>query len=363
MSTVSDTLSGSTSDSSQSFQLGGKDYRASVSKGETKALYQYTDYGCVDDDAPLLELPAVAATSNTQLPNSDVSIRAQKFPVKLYAILSQKEFHHIISFQPHGRSWKVLKPDMFENIVMPLYFEYNNYHSFNRLVNAWSFRRISSGPDRGSYYNELFLRGKPHLQMYMRRLPKTHKKIPTKKSHEPDFYALDKKCPLPPLEEHIDNHSTYEESPASSPFLQHSMVTPPLPNLCSMLQSSTQNFSSDLLALFDESIMNGESMYSFHQQMPLNTHQRHHGSDQVPLYAGRGIVPLSPTPIATESFLRLQQQQQHEEQFLQQQDHRYLQQQLLQMRSNPMFDCGGAFDSESQDLSFAYASPQQQNLY
>jgi hypothetical protein len=38
---------------------------------------------------------------------------------------------------------------------MPLFFEYSNYHSFNRLVNAWSFRRISSGPDRGSYYHEV----------------------------------------------------------------------------------------------------------------------------------------------------------------------------------------------------------------
>ena len=102
---------------------------------------------------------------------------------------------------PHGRSWKVLKPNLFESMVMPLFFEYSNYHSFNRLVNAWSFRRISSGPDRGSYYHELFLRGKPHLQKYMRRLPKTHKKLPMKKEDEPDFYKMDKENHLPPLEE------------------------------------------------------------------------------------------------------------------------------------------------------------------
>jgi hypothetical protein len=79
----------------------------------------------------------------------------QKFPVKLYAILAQKEFSDIITWMPHGRSWKVLKPNLFESLVMPLFFEYSNYHSFNRLVNAWSFRRISSGPDRGSYYHEV----------------------------------------------------------------------------------------------------------------------------------------------------------------------------------------------------------------
>ena len=35
----------------------------------------------------------------------------------------------------------------------------------------------------------------------MRRLPKTHKKLPMKKEDEPDFYNLDKANPLPALEE------------------------------------------------------------------------------------------------------------------------------------------------------------------
>ena len=35
----------------------------------------------------------------------------------------------------------------------------------------------------------------------MRRLPKTHKKLPMKKHDEPDFYKLDKTSPLPNLEE------------------------------------------------------------------------------------------------------------------------------------------------------------------
>eukprot|EP00522_Entomoneis_paludosa_P006076 CAMPEP_0172442360 /NCGR_PEP_ID=MMETSP1065-20121228/2812_1 /TAXON_ID=265537 /ORGANISM="Amphiprora paludosa, Strain CCMP125" /LENGTH=535 /DNA_ID=CAMNT_0013192197 /DNA_START=88 /DNA_END=1695 /DNA_ORIENTATION=+ len=130
----------------------------------------------------------------------DGSIRVKKFPVKLYAILGRKEFHDIITWLPHGRSWKVLKPNLFESQVMPLFFENSNYHSFNRLINAWSFRRMTSGPDRGSYYHELFLRGKPHLQNFMRRLPKTHKKLPMRRQDEPDFHLLHKTNPLPELE-------------------------------------------------------------------------------------------------------------------------------------------------------------------
>lgn len=159
-------------------------------------LYKYRDFSTMPEEQDNEE------DNNGNNRNSlESSIRVQKFPVKLYAILAQKEFHDIITWMPHGRSWKVLKPNLFESMVMPLFFEYSNYHSFNRLVNAWSFRRISSGPDRGSYYHELFLRGKPHLQKYMRRLPKTHKKLPMKKEDEPDFYKMDKEAALPPLED------------------------------------------------------------------------------------------------------------------------------------------------------------------
>jgi hypothetical protein len=118
-------------------------------------MYKYRDFSNVPEDE--LEQQPSAATPPPASNRGSVesSIRVQKFPVKLYAILAQKEFHDIITWMPHGRSWKVLKPNLFESLVMPLFFEYSNYHSFNRLVNAWSFRRISSGPDRGSYYHEV----------------------------------------------------------------------------------------------------------------------------------------------------------------------------------------------------------------
>jgi hypothetical protein len=126
-------------------------------------MYKYRDFSNVPEDE--LEQQPSAATPPPASNRGSVesSIRVQKFPVKLYAILAQKEFHDIITWMPHGRSWKVLKPNLFESLVMPLFFEYSNYHSFNRLVNAWSFRRISSGPDRGSYYHEVSSSIRPSL--------------------------------------------------------------------------------------------------------------------------------------------------------------------------------------------------------
>ena len=54
-----------------------------------------------------------------------------------------------------------IKPRVFETAVLPVFFKSDNYHSFNCIINAWSFRRKSSGPDCGSYFHEvsIILRG------------------------------------------------------------------------------------------------------------------------------------------------------------------------------------------------------------
>jgi hypothetical protein len=44
------------------------------------------------------------------------------FPLKLHQILSNPEFSECISWNSHGRSWRILKPPVFEQVVIPLYF-------------------------------------------------------------------------------------------------------------------------------------------------------------------------------------------------------------------------------------------------
>jgi len=56
------------------------------------------------------------------------------FPVKLHRILSNPEYSDIVSWLPHGRSWRVLKPKAFEEKVIPLYFRHAKYASFMRQV-------------------------------------------------------------------------------------------------------------------------------------------------------------------------------------------------------------------------------------
>mmetsp|Transcript_41559 Transcript_41559/g.60818 ORF Transcript_41559/g.60818 Transcript_41559/m.60818 type:complete len:652 (+) Transcript_41559:255-2210(+) len=118
------------------------------------------------------------------------------FPVKLHRILSNPEFRDIITWLPHGRSWRVLKPKAFEERVIPLYFRHAKYASFMRQVNGWGFKRITQGPDHNSYYHELFLRGLPHLCLKMRR-PNRAKQGAGDSDLNPDFYRISMVAPLP----------------------------------------------------------------------------------------------------------------------------------------------------------------------
>mmetsp|Transcript_32028 Transcript_32028/g.42708 ORF Transcript_32028/g.42708 Transcript_32028/m.42708 type:complete len:426 (+) Transcript_32028:115-1392(+) len=131
---------------------------------------------------------------------SSEDIRLQKLPRKLFSMLSDAKINHIISWMPHGRAWKIRKKKEFIEDVLPQYFEYTNYNSFVRLVNAWGFRRITSGLDANAYYHELFLRGMPLLHNKMHRLKKNQKKESSPSKSTPDFYAMDKISPLPPLD-------------------------------------------------------------------------------------------------------------------------------------------------------------------
>lgn len=82
-------------------------------------------------------------------------IKGSNFPTKLRRILSNPKFQEFITWLPHGRSWRILKPKAFEAIVIPLYFHHAKYASFMRQVNGWGFQRMTQGLDHNSYYHNV----------------------------------------------------------------------------------------------------------------------------------------------------------------------------------------------------------------
>lgn len=130
-------------------------------------------------------------------------VKYQSFTVKLQRILADDEFADCICWMPHGRSWKVLKQEEFEERVIPLFYRHGKFASFMRQVNGWGFQRMSTGPEKNSYYHEMFLRGFPNLSSKMRRpLNKAKSASPEPKTH-PNFQDSKSFVFLPMLEKSI----------------------------------------------------------------------------------------------------------------------------------------------------------------
>jgi hypothetical protein len=183
---------------SEMFNMGPEPPKAEEESTQSKAAAQeepsapyfyYRDHSHLPDPDP---------TKPVTIPG-----RIPTFPAKLFAILSRSDLADIISWMPHGRSWKVHKPREFEVKVIPSYFDHAKFSSFIRQANGWGFKRIcTKGVDRNSHYHELFLRGMPHLIKFMKR-PVSGSKLPSSQppkgttNSDPDLYAISNEHPLP----------------------------------------------------------------------------------------------------------------------------------------------------------------------
>ena len=119
------------------------------------------------------------------------------FPMKLHDMLEhiellEPELAHVVTWQSHGRCFIVHKPKVFAEHVLARFFQQKKYASFQRQLNLYGFNRITKGPDRGSYYHELFLRGKKFLSRGISRMKikGTGARMASNPDAEPDFYHM-----------------------------------------------------------------------------------------------------------------------------------------------------------------------------
>ena len=97
----------------------------------------------------------------------------EPFPEKLHRLLMEVEAagrSDVISFVADGRAFCIHKPDKFFKEIVPLYFRQSRLSSFKRQLNLYGFELVNTGPARGGYYHELFVKDKPELCRRMRRV-------------------------------------------------------------------------------------------------------------------------------------------------------------------------------------------------
>ena len=150
-----------------------------VITAETSAKIGYSDASLIPDPT-----------------DSGSTSRAEPFPAKVHRMLSELEQQEggtdIASFLPHGRAFIIHKPKKFTEEIMPKYFRMSRFSSFQRQLNLYDFQRITEGKDKGAYYHELFLYGRPALTMKMKRT-KIKGSAPWNVGHHPqdiDFYKM-----------------------------------------------------------------------------------------------------------------------------------------------------------------------------
>jgi hypothetical protein len=95
-------------------------------------------------------------------PNVAILDKPNQFPWKLYDMLDiaeRRNEEHIISWIKDGKAFKVHSRDLFIEQYMKKMFNQTKFKSFQRQLNLWGFERVQNGPDKGSYFHPLFVKG------------------------------------------------------------------------------------------------------------------------------------------------------------------------------------------------------------
>jgi hypothetical protein len=173
------------------------------------------------------------------------------FPIRLHNMLSGVEAQgltHIVSWQPHGRSFLVHKPQEFSDHIMPLYFNQGKFASFQRQLNLYGFKRLTRGPDTGSYYNELFLKGRPFLAQDIQRtkVKGNGARAASNPDAEPNFYTM------PSLDDASASASPMAIPPPAQPTVVVSNLIRKEQPVVSSEDSEWDNTADYLLDVLDE---------------------------------------------------------------------------------------------------------------
>jgi hypothetical protein len=147
------------------------------------------------------------------------------FPIKLHDMLegmANNGSQYIVSWQPHGKAFRVHQPDVFAKAIMPRYFNQTKYKSFLRQLHLYGFQRISKGMDKGAYFHSLFI--KNNKSMGLRMLREKIKGTAGKKNEieeVPNFYKE-----MVIMENHLPTNRDFATMAKPSPNYDFSGVTP-----------------------------------------------------------------------------------------------------------------------------------------
>ncbi|CAJ1952404.1 unnamed protein product [Cylindrotheca closterium] len=183
-----------------------------ATSSSSKSAVESPDTVVSDDD----EYRQPAEASMKSSPKREI------FPQKLMEILSDETLSDVVSWLPHGRSFVVVRPDIFTAKVLPKYLppidsrSSTKYPSFTRKLNRWGFRQATKGPDSGAFHHPLFRRDNPELCLQMECKKTKERQMVRKRSLPPKKRGIIER----PTSGHPDqNETSIDHVVPSSPLV------------------------------------------------------------------------------------------------------------------------------------------------
>lgn len=154
-----------------------------------------------------------AAANTTTNNGTNAGAGDATYVLRIHEMLEDAEKEqqtHIVSWQPHGRAFRIHKEQEFVEQIMPRYFK-AKIGSFRRWLRAWGFARMTEGKDRGAWYHRHFVRGVTSFCKGMTRQQMAHSMINWPPAGQvPDFYSAASQSFLseqPERENHHHHHN------------------------------------------------------------------------------------------------------------------------------------------------------------
>ena len=86
------------------------------------------------------------------------------FIAKLWRILNDEHYAHLIHWDSKGLGFMITDPTAFSKTILPVFFKHANLSSFIRQLNAYEFRKCSHlerGEEHMEYRHPFFVKGRP----------------------------------------------------------------------------------------------------------------------------------------------------------------------------------------------------------
>ncbi|KAM6500043.1 HSF-type DNA-binding domain containing protein [Amanita muscaria] len=156
--------------------------------------------------------PPAFANSDDQMPSTS------DFVKKLYKMLEDAAFHHVVSWGPQGDCFVVKDMNEFTKSILPRMFKHSNFASFVRQLNKYDFHKVKNTDDNQFGEHSWTFR---HPDFHANRkdaLENIKRKVPTsRKSHPSASSSSTTTRPLSPSPHYSSPHHHLHSSPYPQP--------------------------------------------------------------------------------------------------------------------------------------------------